>query len=322
MICFTTGGAEVILKIKEAFPDVTAKGFMKSESPCPDGIVKLEGDVNETIGDCFLQQTPLIFIGAVGIVSRLIAPFIKDKLQDIPVLAIDEKMRFVIPVLSGHAGGANDLAGKIAEALHAIPVITTATDEAGAFAADTYAVQSHLTIANKNGIKKVSSKSLSGNPIVIAVNRYTPHCVADIVISEEMVTEDALLLKPKRYVLGIGCKKGKPLEEIENAVTKALEKCGISYEDIFAFASFEGKRNEQGLLDLSAKYRLPFVTFPADLLQAVEGDFSASAFVKEQIGVDNVCERSAILLTNGCGKLVLKKQAENGVTVAVAKYVI
>ncbi len=89
--------------------------------------------------------------------------------------------------------------------------------------------------------------------------------------------------------------------------------------DIYAFASIDIKADEEGLLDFSAKYRIPFVTFTAEMLIKARGDFEASQFVKDTTGVDNVCERAAVLLTGNKGELVLGKQAQDGVTVAIAR---
>ena len=107
----------------------------------------------------------LVFIGACGIAVRAISPFIESKLTDSPAVVIDESGKFAVPLLSGHIGGANALAKKLADSLGAQPVITTATDINGAFAVDMFAESNGLYIENKDGIAKVTSKILSGQTV-------------------------------------------------------------------------------------------------------------------------------------------------------------
>ena len=98
-------------------------------------IVQMRGDqsLEAWVRDCFAWHLPILFIGACGIAVRAIAPHVQDKLSDSAVLVMDEKGEFVIPILSGHAGGANSIARKIAARTGARPVITTATDVEGLF---------------------------------------------------------------------------------------------------------------------------------------------------------------------------------------------
>ncbi len=342
-ISFSEKGAEQILDLKKKLNTIEIDGYCKYRSA--NDVVIRQTDVDKTnalIEKCFAESTPILFICACGIAVRLIAPYMKDKLTDPPVIVMDEMGEHVIPILSGHVGGANELAVEIAGAIGAIPVITTATDVNSTFSIDSFARENRLTIRNKDGIKKVSSKILKGEPIRIQVDTevfgevsddtnkagYGTSCTDyDVVITSDKHEIDNtsesihgynLWLYKKRYVLGIGCKKGKTLEEIEEKVQSALTELGIDYSDIYAFGSIDLKAEEKGLLALSQKHRIPFVTFTSEMLQKAKGDFDASDFVKEKTGVDNVCERAAMLLTLNRGKLVLRKQASDGVTVAVA----
>lgn len=305
-----------------SFTDNGAKLIEEIKNRCSDPELITGPDVRE----CFEKRLPILFVGACGIAVRLIAPHLKDKLTDPPVLVMDEAGGYIIPILSGHVGGANDLARKLAEVTGATPVITTATDVNQTFAIDEFAMENHLTIQNKDRIKTVSGKVLKGEPIRISIEGFPPGEDVDVVIgdrreSEETVAKDilakALWLTPKHYVIGIGCRKGKTCPEIEAPVQQALESLGITYDDIYAFGSIDLKAEEEGLLDFSRIHRIPFVTFPAELLEQAVGDFTPSEFVKETTGVDNVCERAAALLAGNRGTPVLKKLAENGVTVAI-----
>ena len=128
-----------------------------------------------------------------------------------------------------------------------------------------------------------------------------------------------LTLRPKEYVIGIGCKRGKAAEQIDHFVNRALKESGISMEQVAAFTSIDRKKDEEGILWMSSHYGIPFVTCSAEELQQVEGNFHASEFVKSQVGVDNVCERAALRFSGSGGTLITGKQAEDGITVAIAK---
>lgn len=325
-------------------------------------------------GECFQRHLPILFVGACGIAVRAIAPYAKDKLSDSAVLVMDEKGEFVIPLLSGHVGGANELAKSIAKRIGATPVITTATDVEGMFSVDAFAVKNELRIVNREGIRRVSAKLLSGESISITWEpgitaaektdepdgnngatenvprrnlrrglRYVPfgEPYADVRImteagyralcesmknvacgSDQMLDEgQALLLVAKEYALGIGCKKGKSFEELQGFLEKLFqsEELPMEWERICGIASIDLKAREEGLWGLAQFYHLPFQTYSADQLQAVEGDFSRSEFVREVTGIDNVCERAALCLAGSGGELIMRKTAENGMTAAVAR---
>ena len=345
----------------------------------------------------FAKHLPVLFVGACGIAVRTIAPFVKDKLVDSPVLVMDELGEYVIPILSGHMGGANELARKIADRMGATAVITTATDLEKKFSVDVFAKENGFRIWNRDGIRVVSSKLLRGEKVTVAINESimanTNECLletlnekdiaameesdtpsmpgfpeelelvsvdapfADIRIVADMKNEDAkiecdkadsektdsektdsektdsvkkcdgkngnengeqsILLVAKKYVLGIGCRKGKSFEELKAFVTKY---CPFSIEqDCIGIASIDLKKQEIGLLELSAYYHLPFLTYSAEELKEVQGEFSKSEFVAEVTGVSNVCERSAIKAAGENGKLIIHKIAEDGMTLAVAE---
>lgn len=296
--------------------------------------------VTQSIGEWakeqFEERNALLFIGACGIAVRAIAPHITDKLHDSPVLVMDEKGEYVISILSGHVGGANELAISLAEKTGAKPVITTATDVHNQFAIDLFAKKNGLTIVNKDGIAKVSSKVLSGKRITMAIEHghlgkigklprkielveYPPLQKVDVVISSENREFDTmLLLVPKEYAVGIGCKKGKEIEKIEDFIIRHLQRVGIIPIQVFGMASIDVKRDEPGLLAWSRKEKIPFITYTAEELKSVKGDFHRSEFVKEQVGVDNVCERAAMKMCEPGGKLIYEKHAEDGMTIAIA----
>lgn len=298
----------------------------------------VKGSVSDWAKAQMEKKHVLLFIGACGIAVRAVAPHLRDKLHDSPVLVMDEEGQYIIPLLSGHVGGANELAAYLAENTGAKAVITTATDINGKFAADLFAAENGLFIENKEGIARVSSKVLRGEKILISIEEgimeeeafrqlpaeverapYPPDGFVDVLVTSKEGTFDAaLLLRPREYVIGIGCKKGKSAEEIEAFLSEKMQELGITKEKVLALASISLKAKEQGILAWCRKERIPFLTYEAEELLQMEGTFSGSDFVREQTGVDNVCERAALKACGPFGKLVMKKQAGNGMTIAVA----
>ncbi len=279
------------------------------------------------VENCFQKGERLIFIGAMGIAVRAIAPYIRSKDTDPAVLVMDEKGQFVIPLLSGHIGGANRLAQYIAEVLGAQAVLTTATDIHGVFAADDWAAKNGMTVKNIGHIKGVSSKLLGNECVALETDEAKEAALpqglylakpGEIYIGSDMKKgQDKLHLVPKCCVLGLGCRKGSRLEDIE---TLFSDVCKLVCKDAFyAVASIDLKKDEPGILAFCKKHALAFYTFSAAELQAVPGAFTASAFVKQTTGVDNVCERSAARMT---GRVHLPKISKNGVTMAVGQKVL
>ena len=275
-------------------------------------------------GDAFADKEALVFVGAAGIAVRAIAPYVRDKLTDPPVIVTDENGNFVIPILSGHVGGANSLALEVAEILEAQPVITTATDVSGAFSVDLFARENDLRIANREGIAKVSSSALEGKPVTICIKDYPPEEPVDVLIADEKAAEGLkdsaiIVLCPKRYAIGMGCRRGKSFEELRAFAEEILRDNGIDINDAGCIATIDVKKDEEGLKRLSQAWRMPLITFDAGLLEKAEGTFSHSETVLEKVGVDNVCERAAVLAAGKGSRLKVKKTARDGMTIAVAE---
>lgn len=270
---------------------------------------------------CFEENIPMIFIGATGIAVRTIAPYLVNKTTDPAVVVIDELGRYVIPLASGHLGGANELADRLASITGGTAVITTATDINDSFSPDLFAKKNNLSIVNRDGIKKVAGKALEGKAITLSIRNYPPEEKADIIISNIKSDIDlgSMLISPREYSLGIGCRKGSAVEAIEDAVREALAKTKLDIDDIFCVASIDIKEGEPGIVQWCERHRKPFITYDAQMLNKVKGEFSSSKYVLSKVGVDNVCERAAVLSAGIGGTLVMNKQAGNGVTVAIAR---
>ena len=279
-------------------------------------------------GPIFNDVDAMVFVGSVGIAVREIAPHVRDKSTDPAVVSIDELGQFSVPLLSGHIGGANDLALALAETIGATPVITTATDINKKFSVDAWAARKGLVIASLSRAKAVSAAILeqdvplkSDYPIV--TNLPGGVVLADsgdvgirISVFKDEPYKQTLRLIPKILHLGIGCRKGTPVETIREAVDEVLLEHNIDQRAIKCAASIDLKAEEAGLLQYCGEQKLPVTFYTAEELKAVPGEFTPSVFVQSITGVDNVCERAALI---GAEKLIVKKTARNGVTVALAE---
>ena len=278
-------------------------------------------------GKAFAEATALIYVGAAGIAVRAIAPFLTDKASDPAVLVIDETGRYVIPILSGHIGGANALAERVASAIGAEAIVTTATDRHGIFAVDVWAASQGCRIPETKYIKSVSGKLLQGE----TVRFYSDFPIAgrvpdgveagskdkcDFALTVHF-QPDRLLCVPGIVVLGIGCKKGVSAARIEDQFQNFLAATFLLPESIIKVCTVDRKKDEPGLLEFCEKNRWHLESFSAEQLQNAPGRFRTSDFVKSAVGVDNVCERSAVLGSGG--PLIAEKFASNGVTFAAAR---
>ena len=277
----------------------------------------------------FAQSDALVFVGAVGIAVRAIAPHCRSKATDPAIVVLDECGRFAIPLLSGHLGGANDLARRLAKACGAMPVITTATDANGVFAVDEWAKHQHCLVAEPARIKKVSGALLAGRTVRFASDwpiQGTPPAGVEpaddaaqasfaLTITPAM-TSNALHIIPRIAVLGIGCKRGTPADKLADAFAAFCAETKLAPQSIAAAASIDLKKDELGLAEFGQKQGWPVTFYTADELRAAPGQFAHSDFVQSITGVDNVCERAAVLAAGGL--VWAHKWARDGVTFAVA----
>lgn len=312
--------------------------------------------LKECVGERFDRTDALIFFCAAGIAVRSIAPWLGHKSEDPAVLVVDETGKYCISLLSGHAGGANALTLLLAGLLHAEPVITTATDREGLFAVDLFAGKNGLALTDWELAKKISAAVLAGEPVGFgsrlpvegALPKELRPCVWDGAAWKQKEEEnrsagshqepcrlgilvtwekpelcrrrapflETLVLTPRAVTLGIGCRKGVTEAEVEEAAERCLEECGVFFPAIRSVASIDRKKDEAGLLSFCQKKGIPFRTYSAQELAEVKGSGASSAFVQRTVGVDNVCERSALADTGGV--LLCPKRIYGRVTVAAA----
>ena len=313
-LAFTAKGEALARRLAEALPG--------SVSRCG-GDVTLKGWTAEH----FAQDEALIFVGAVGIAVRAIAPHCRSKAADPAVVVVDEGGNFAVPLLSGHLGGANALARALAGICGAVPVITTATDVNGLFAVDLWAKAQNCAVLEPERIKRVSGALLAGQTVRYwspwPVAGETPAGVkkadapeaADFALTLTPQGE-ALHLVPRIGVLGVGCRRGTTAQQLEEAFAAFCAASGLSPAAVCAAASIDLKQNEAGLLAFCQAHRWKLSFYSAAQLQAAPGTFTPSHFVQSVTGVDNVCERAAVLAAGG--PLRIPKQAGGGVTFALA----
>lgn len=326
IFAFTESGKATALRIQEALN--SDEVLLKTPMRLANGRFEAySGGLSDCVGGVF-DRDALIFVGAAGIAVRAIAPHVLSKRTDPAVLCLDEKGQYVIPLLSGHIGGANRLARKLAAAMNAAPVITTATDVNGRFSVDAWAAERGMTIGSMALAKRVSAEMLTQD-IPIYSDRPEPTTLPDgliwsdkgelgicVTVHDQAPFEHTLRLIPKALIVGIGCRRGIPSEAVETAIEVVFRDNGLLIEAVRKAASIDVKRNETGLNICCQKHGWPVTYYTVEQLRAVPGDFTPSAFVRDTVGVDNVCERAAAA---GGGRIIVPKTALNGVTVAVAE---
>ena len=374
LIAFTEKGCRLATRIAEGLGLQPAEAVSGPERFAGSLGVRAYGSLASWTKEHFGSEEALVFVGASGIAVRAIAPHVKDKFHDPAVVSVDEAGGFVVPLLSGHVGGANELARTVARIVGAQVAVSTATDVNGLFAVDEWAARHNLAIKERAVAKAISAALLEGRPVGFAsdfaaiacpeakgVVDCTPACkrpggadgageaatdtsktagsgdsaptgvckagalpVADLgfVVSLDdgaMPFERTLHLVPRVVTVGVGCRRDTLPETLRQAVDEALRRARVSPRAVVRLASIDVKSDEPAILNLAAERGWELRFYTADELSAVPGDFTASAFVKRTVGVDNVCERSA--LAEG-GALILGKQPHDGTTVAIASQLV
>ena len=297
-------------------------------------------NVNKCFPILFYEYDAIIAVMASGILIRSIAPLVESKVTDPAVINIDDNGKFVISALSGHLGGANELAGKVAGLIDATPVITTSTDVNKKLGIDVLAKDLYLSIDNTKEILHFNKAILEGREISLTVNPdmnfdylfdYLNNVTLEIDVSIEYspkVNTDEIhvsfdghemTLKERKIVVGIGCRRGKECRFIYDGLKKSLDDLKILHSRVNLLASAEIKKDEKGILELSKKLNIPVEFVEIDKLKLFESsDVSKSEFVYSKFGIYGVCEPSALIMAGFDSELIYKKTSYEGVTIAVA----
>ncbi|MCP4628599.1 MAG: cobalt-precorrin 5A hydrolase [bacterium] len=304
--------------------------------------------LSETIKDEFNRYSGHVFIMSTGIVVRLIAPLIKHKTEDPAVVVVDDGGNHAISLLSGHLGGANELARQIAAAIGGRPVITTATDVNQVPAIDLLAKEKNLLIENPAAIKTVNMALLTGKKIMVCdphnilkntlpdterltsdelikhVQKNGQHIdiedVAYVLVDDFRVDLPAavLILRPASLIAGIGCNRNTETAEILAHLKDILANYNLALSSLKGIASIDVKADENGLIMAAENLQLPLTFFSKQELNQVKNIKNPSKIVEKHLGVKSVCEAAAILATRN-GTLIVPKKSTQNVTVAIAR---
>lgn len=276
-----------------------------------------------------------VFIFSAGIAVRLIAPLLKSKMTDPAVVVVDDNGTHAVSLISGHVGGANALAYKIAGILGATPVITTATDTNGLPAIDVIAKEKKLYIETPRNIKRINMAFLMGKPVHIhdplglienelhgvslAEGSSNDQSLEKIYCSHEIepVSRETMVLRPLVLSVGIGCNRGVGVEDIHDFLALVFTEGNLSMNSIKRLASIDLKKKEPGLLSLAEKMNLTLDFHTREALNSVTAIETPSPMVEKHVGVKSVSEASAIL-SAGHGRLIVTKKKNKDVTIAVA----
>lgn len=304
-------------------------------------------NVRKTFESVFDKYDGIIAIMATGIIIRSIAPLIESKDKDPAVLAIDEKGEYVVSLLSGHLGGGNDLTRKISKLIRAKPVISTSTDVNYKYGIDTIASRYYYRIDNIRSILPFNKAVLSNIPLKIQSDKdvgYLTHYfvnskfeklpdtnyttdssnnkqnLSSIIFSfKDDNREFTLEMYERKLVVGIGSRRGKTKKNVMIAIEEALENLHIPISRVNSFATISIKKDEKGIIEASNEYNKPLEIIDIDEVRDFTcDDCSKSDFVQKKFGVDGVCEQCAMISVGEGGKLIHRKIAVDGVTVAVA----
>ncbi len=287
-----------------------------------EGTIQIEDFTNE-LAEKFNFYDAHIFIMASGIVIRKIANLIGTKDKDPAVLLIDEGKHFVISLLSGHLGGANELTQEVAEILNLIPIITTSSDVTGKIAVDTISQKINAELEDLKSAKDVTSLIVDGKKVNILLPRNvefteTKNGNSDgLILISNRKKIDITKLCPKNIILGIGCKKDTKVEDILEAIESSMNKYNLDMKAVKHIATVDVKENEAGLIKAAEFLGLELKIISREEIKKVEHLFEGSDFVEQNIGVRAVSEPVALLSSSQNGKFIVMKSKHNGITISI-----
>ena len=300
----------------------------------------------DRLATLFREAEGIVLVLALGATVRLVAPLLSDKRDDPAVVAVDEAGRFAISVVGGHAGGANALAERVADAIGATAVVSTASDSLGLPAVDLLGREHGWRLdAPRAAITRLSTASVNGELVGVFqdagerqwLRRLPDHWrrfenvetlaaaarPAVVVTDRDLGERDELLdrwvvYRPRTLVLGIGCSTGASADEIEDLARLAVHEAGLSWESVAVVATINRRLQEPGVVTFAQRTGLELRGFAAEALGAVQDLPSPSAEVARHVGTPGVCEPAALLASGG-SELVVPKRKSARATVAVAR---
>jgi cobalt-precorrin 5A hydrolase len=342
VLAITKNGVNIGGKLKELFPNWNI--FAPSKlSNGNNSITWYSEPTSDKIIELFKNSNALICLFSLGAVIRLIAPHLKDKKTDPAVIVIDDKMTFVISVLSGHIGGANELTQEISEKLNALPVITTAADVNKTIVVDLVGRQFGWKIDDETTVTKISAHMVNSEPIGVfqqtgntkwykelpknvtiydnleelkKSNSKAHLIISDAIIDDELAQE-SVIYRPQSLVIGIGLHWDTTKDTIREGIEDCLEKFNLSSKCIAKLVSIKKPEDVQGLIDLGKEMEIPVEYVDREELAEIITP-NPSSTVKAFEGTASVSEAAAIKVSNG--KLIVEKQKfPPNLTIAIAR---
>jgi len=341
VLAITKNGIVIGAKLKEIFPDWNV--YAPSKFSNDKEIIWYSEPTSEKIVELFKKNKALICLFSLGAVIRLIAPHLKDKKNDPAVIVIDDKTNFVISVLSGHLGGANELTQTIAEKLNAIPVITTAADVNKTIAVDLLGRDLGWKIDDDSTVTKISAYMVNEEKIGVyqdagKINWFKElpknvkiyerlgdlkesNSKGHLIISDKIMNDDFLIdsviYRPPSLVIGIGLHWETSKEKIKNGIDICLTKFNLSPKSIAKLVSIKKPSDVQGLIDIGKEMGVPVEYVDKEELSHVSVP-NPSKTVKAFEGTSSVSEAAAIKVSGG--KLIVEKQKfPPDLTIAIAR---
>lgn len=342
VLAITKNGINIGSKLKKIFPSWSIFAPSKLENENREIIWYSESTI-EKIVDLFKNNEALICLFSLGAVIRLIAPHLKDKKTDPAVVVIDDKTNFVISVLSGHIGGANELTQEIAQKLNAIPVITTAADVNKTIAVDLLGRNLGWKIDDESTITKVSAymvneekigvfqdtgnnnwcKELPKNVKIFASLEKLKNSdskgfliITDKIIDEEFLNE-SVVYRPPSLVVGVGLHWNTTKDTIKEGINFCMEKFKLSPKSIAQLVSIKKPKDVQGLIDVGKEMAIPIKYVNREDLAKISAP-NPSETVQSFEGTASVSEAAAIKVSGG--KLIVEKQKfPPDLTIAIAR---
>jgi cobalt-precorrin 5A hydrolase / cobalt-factor III methyltransferase / precorrin-3B C17-methyltransferase len=306
LIAVTAAGRAAAARLADAWPGETRVYDRPAKQAIPRAWTECEDLV------CFL---------AVGAAVRLIAPLLDSKRVDPAVVCVDESVRHAVALIGGHAAGANVLAARVAEALGAEAVITTASDAAGLGALDT------LGWPAEGAIAAVSRALLDHEPVALQTDATWPMpplpVTADvageyrIVVTDRIVPIDerTVVLRAPSLVVGVGASRGVAADDVLGLVDESLAGAGLSPASVTALATVDAKASEPGIVSAAWQRGWPLVTYPASRLAEVPVPSPSDAALAA-VGTPSVAEAAALASADA---LVVPKRKSAMATVAIAR---
>ena len=342
VLAITKNGVKIGQKLKELFPDwvIFAPSKFSNEN---NDILWYSEPTSEKIIELFKNSNALVCLFSLGAVIRLIAPYLKDKKTDPAVIVIDDKTNFVISVLSGHIGGANELTQEIAEKIGAVPVITTAADVNKTIAVDLVGREFNWKIDDESTVTKISAHMVNEEPIGIFQEtgkknwyKQLPKNVsvydslddlkkssskAYLIISDKIIDEnldkELVIYRPPSLVIGIGLHWDTSKNTIKDGIESCLKKFKLSSKSIAKLVSIKKPQDVQGLIDIGKEMRIPVEYVNREDLAEISAP-NPSDTVKAFEGTASVSEAAAIKVSGG--KLIVEKQKfPPNLTIAIAR---